>query len=111
MLKRSVKWKWLFVIIFLVLLSGIILFIYSSREKSEVCTDVEFVQQQFPNIKDIEEVKYYYKVKSDQREIGLQDIEFCGFIKVGEDFYDKITRDCHWKETKKLKKLNPKQSL
>lgn len=111
MLKRSAKWRWLFVILFLVLLSGIILFIYSSREKSEVCTDVEFVQQQFPNIKDIEEVKYYYKVKSDQREIGLQNIEFCGFIKVGEDFYDKITRDYHWKETKKAKKVEPKAIL
>lgn len=53
-------------------------------------------------MKDIEEVRYYYNVKSDEREIGLQNIEFCGFIKVGEKFYKKIVRDYEWKETRKI---------
>lgn len=101
MLKRLVKLK----LFFLLLIFGcIFLFIYSYKknEVNEVCTDIEFIKHQFPNIEDIEEVRYYYNVKSDEREIGLQNIEFCGFIKIGKNFYEKIVRDYNWKETKKL---------
>lgn len=81
------------------------------QKKIEVCTDIEYVKEQFPKIEDIEEVRYYYNVKSNQREIGLQDIEFCGFIKIEEDFYEKITQEYEWKETKKSKKKIPKEIL
>lgn len=77
-----------FILLVLILL-GAFLSISSCRKKIEVCTDIEFIKQQFPNIKDIEEVKYYYNVKSEEREIGLQNIEFCGFIKIGKKFYEK----------------------
>lgn len=108
MLKRLGKVKVFFL---LLIFACIFLFIYSHREKNEVGTDIEFVQDQFPNIKDIEEVRYYYIVKSDKREIGLQHIEFCGFIKIGEKFYKKIVSDYNWKETKKSKKIVPKSIL
>ena len=38
-------------------------------------------------------------------------IEFCGFIKVGDKFYEKIVRDYNWKETKKARKVVPKSRL
>lgn len=110
MLKRLGKLK----LFFLLLIFGcIFLFIYSYKknEVNEVCTDIEFIKHQFPNIEDIEEVRYYYNVKSDEREIGLQNIEFCGFIKIGKNFYEKIVRDYNWKETKKAKKIVPKTIL
>lgn len=99
-----------FILLVLILL-GAFLSISSCRKKIEVCTDIEFIKQQFPNIKDIEEVKYYYNVKSEEREIGLQNIEFCGFIKIGQKFYEKIIRDYNWKETKKSKNMIPKTIL
>ena len=89
----------------------IFLYACSDKKKIEIDTDVAFVEEQFPEIEDIEEVKYYYNVKSNNREIGLQDIEFCGFIKIGEDFYKKITQEYKWKETKKSKKKVPKAIL
>lgn len=108
MLKRFHKFK---LLLPLLLIICILIFLYSCREKNEVHTDIGFVQDKFPNIKDIEAVRYYYKVKSNQREIGLQDVEFCGFIKVGENFCEKISQDYQWKETKKSKKLVPKTVL
>ena len=108
MLKRLNKLK---LLLPLLILGCILLVVYSSRQKSEVQTDVQFIQDKFPNIKDIEEVRYYYKVTSNQREIGLQSIEFCGFIKLGNDFYEKIVQDYDWKETKKSKKIVPKTVL
>lgn len=89
----------------------IFLYACSDKKQIEIDTDVAFVEEQFPEIEDIEEVKYYYNVKSNNREIGLQDIEFCGFIKIGEDFYEKITQEYEWKETKKSKKKVPKAIL
>ena len=108
MLKRLNKLK---LLLPLLILGCILLVVYSSRQKSEVQTDVQFIQDKFPNIKDIEEVRYYYKVTSNQREIGLQSKEFCGFIKLGNDFYEKIVQDYDWKETKKSKKIVPKTVL
>ena len=61
-----------------------------NRNEAKVGTDIEFVQKQFPCIEEIEEVKYYYDVKSNEREIGLSNIEFDGFIKIGENFCCKI---------------------
>lgn len=83
----------------------------SDQQEPQVGTDVEFVQEQFPQIKDIEEVKYYYHVKSNEREIGLQNIEFCGIIKIGEDFSQKIQKEYEWKATKKSEKVVPKSVL
>lgn len=88
-----------------------ILYEYSLENKIIVDTEVAFVEEQFPQLEDIEEVKYYYDVKSGSREIGLQEIEFCGFIKIGEDFYKKITQEYDWKETKKAKNKVPKVIL
>lgn len=82
-----------------------------NRNEAKVGTDIEFVQKQFPCIEEIEEVKYYYDVKSNEREIGLSNIEFDGFIKIGENFCCKITQEYDWKETKKAKKIIPKKIL
>ncbi len=94
-----------------IIYSCIFLCACSNKKNIEIGTDIAFVEEQFPEIKDIEEVKYYYNVKSNNREIGLQNIEFCGFIKIGEDFYKKITQEYEWKETKKSKKKIPKAIL
>lgn len=82
-----------------------------SKDRVEVHTDTEFVEQQFPKIKEIEAVKYFYNVKNSEREIGLQNIEFCGFIKLGKSFLQKIETEYKWKETKKSKKKLPKPVL
>lgn len=81
-----------------------------NRNEAKVGTDIEFVQKQFPCIEEIEEVKYYYDVKSNEREIGLSNIEFDGFIKIGENFCCKITQEYDWKGTKKAKKNNTKEN-
>ena len=83
----------------------------SYKKEIEIGTDIAFVQEQFPEIKDIEDVKYCYNVKSNNREIGLQSIKFCGFIKIGNGFYEKITHDYEWKETKQSRKKVPKKNL
>jgi hypothetical protein len=93
------------------IISFFFLFACSCKKEIEIGTDITFVEEQFPKIEDIEEVRYYYNVKSNEREIGLQDIEFCGFIKIGEDFYEKITQEYDWKETKKSRKKVPKAIL
>ncbi len=100
--KSPQKWIWL------ILFGCIFLYACSNEKKMDIGTDVAFVEEQFPQIENIEEVRYFYNVKSNKREIGLQNIEFCGFIKIGEDFYKKITREYEWKETKKSKKKVPK---
>ena len=94
-----------------VLLFVLLLFFCLNRNEAKVGTDIEFVQKQFPCIEEIEEVKYYYDVKSNEREIGLSNIEFDGFIKIGEKFCCKITQEYDWKETKKAKKIIPKKIL
>lgn len=99
MLMRTGKFK---IFLIVLILGCIFLSIYPYRKGNVVCSDIEFIKQKFPNIKDIEEVRYYYNVISDEREIGLQNIEFCGFIKVGKNFYEKIVRDYSWKEGKKI---------
>jgi hypothetical protein len=99
------------IIILLFLLFCTISRAFSTKKKVEVCTDVSFVQEQFPDIKDIKKVKYYYNVKSNKREIGLQNIEFCGFIWIGEEFCEKILDEYQWKETPKSKKIMPKEIL
>lgn len=99
------------ILILVIIVNCIFLGACSTQEetkKIEIGTDVEFVKEQFPKLEDIEEVEYFYNQKSDSREIGLQNIEFCGFIKIGDDFYNKITQEYEWKETKKAKKKVPK---
>lgn len=93
------------------IISFIFLFACSCKREIKIGTDITFVEEQFPKIEDIEEVKYYYNVKSNKREIGLEDIEFCGFIKIGEDFYEKITQEYDWKETENSRKKVPKAIL
>lgn len=95
-------------VIFFLILSCVLSCGCSRNKKIEVYTDVEFVQEQFPKIEEIEKVNYYYNVKSSPWEIGLQNIEFCGFIQIGEDFLKKIEEEYKWKETKNSKKKVPK---
>ncbi len=90
-----------------VLFCSMVLCSCGKEKKAEVGTDVAFVQEQFPEIEDIQQVKYCYHDKTKRWEIGLQNIEFCGFIKIGDDFFNKITKEYKWKETKKSKKKVP----
>ncbi len=73
-----------------------------------VQSDVEFVQTKFPDIEEIQSVKYYYRKLSGDREIGLEHIEFVGFIEIGNNFLEKIKTEYKWKETEKSKKIIPK---
>lgn len=73
-----------------------------------VQSDVELVQTKFPHIEEIKSVKYYYRKLSGDREIGLEHIEFVGFIEIGDNFLEKITTEYKWKETEKSKKVLPK---
>lgn len=112
MTKRGIlKIKRLSILCFALLLCCGVLGGCSERQGPQVGTDVEFVKEQFPDIEDIEEVKYYYHVKSNEREIGLQNIEFCGIIKIGEDFLQKIQEEYEWKSTKKSEKVIPRSVL
>lgn len=95
----------------IILCSCILLCSCLNDNKIEVYTDVEFVEFQFPKLENIEKVKFYYYEKNSDWEIGLQNIEFCGFIKIGEDFLQKIEEEYEWKETKKSKKKVPKSVL
>ncbi len=94
--------------IFFILLSSILSCGCSGTKEIEAYTDVEFVQEQFPKIENIEKVFYCYNQKSSNREIGLQNIEFCGFIQIGDEFLQKIETEYEWKETKKSRKKVPK---
>ena len=81
-------------------------------ETSKVFTDIDYVQERFPDLEEIEDVTYYYNLTdSNVRLPGPSNVEFCGFIKIGEDFCEKITQEYSWKETKKSKKLVPKEVL
>lgn len=66
------------------------------------------MQTKFPHIQEIKSVKYYYHKLSGDREIGLEHIEFVGFIEIGNNFLEKITTEYKWKETEKSKKVLPK---
>lgn len=76
-----------------------------------VQSDVEFVQAKLPDIEEIKSVKYYYQKLSRDGEIGLEHIEFVGFIEIGDNFLEKIEKEYKWRETEKSKKIIPKINL
>lgn len=81
-------------------------------ETSKIYTDIDYVQKRFPDLEEIEDVTYYYNlINSNVRLPGSSNVEFCGFIKIGEDYCEKIMQEYLWKETKKSKKLVPKEIL
>ena len=69
------------------------------------------MQTKFPDIDEIKSVKYYYQKLSGDGEIGLEHIEFVGFIEIGDNFLEKIKTEYKWKETEKSKKIIPKISF
>lgn len=80
----------------------------NSTNNIVVQTDVEFVQTKFPDIEEIKSVKYYYHKLSGDGEIGLEHIEFVGFIEIGDNFLEKIKTEYKWREIEKSKKIIPK---
>lgn len=80
----------------------------NDNNKIKIQTDVAFVQAKFPKIEDIQSAKYYYRKISREGEIGLEHIEFVGFIEVGSSFYQKIRKEYKWKQTKQSVKVIPK---
>lgn len=93
-------------------LLGCLLFCGCQRtESAEIGTDVKFVEEQFPKLEDIEEVRYHYDVKGSDREIGLRNIAFSGLIKIGDAFRQKLEREYSWRETERSKKKKPKSIL
>lgn len=81
-------------------------------ETSKIFTDIDYVQERFPDLEEIEDVTYYYnQIDSNVRLPGPSNVEFCGFIKIGDEFCEKITQEYSWKETKKSNKLVPKEVL
>ena len=65
-----------------------------------ISTNIEFVQEKFPNIKNVESVIFSYLVKDDDRSIGLAPKEFSGIICIGPEFAKSISEKYKWKKCK-----------
>lgn len=80
------------------------------KKKSEekVNSDIEFVKSKFPNIDEIESVSYIYEKKSNDREIGLENIHFEGIINIGKNFSEKIEKEYDWEHCDTIPNLSIK---
>jgi hypothetical protein len=62
-------------------------------KKESISTDVSFISMKFPELGEVKSARYYYIVTSDTRSIGLQSVEFCGLVWIGNNFANEIANN------------------